>query len=169
MVVIMILRVSTASSACVVCRVVAPIMFGMSATLKVAVILSVQVDAVHHDHHRGIAQMAMHPELLRREHHQQRLARSLKMPDQAFFGRAMDNAVHNQIGGFILLIPTDYLNTPMFFVRGKQREILQDVQHDLGPQHGADRTLHVTTSVPSDLSSGSCQGPQISMSIRTEP
>ena len=105
--------------------------------------LGVQIDAVHYDHHRGVAELAVHTQLLRREHHQQRLARALEMPDQALLGIALDHAGHHQVSAFVLLITADDLDAPVLLVGGEQGEILQDVQHHMGAQHGTDGTLHV--------------------------
>ena len=105
--------------------------------------LGVQVDAVHHDHHRGVAELAMHPQLLRREHHQERLARALEVPDQTLLGIALNHAGHHQVSALVLLIAADDLDAPVLLVGGEQGEVLQDVQHHMGAQHGTDGTLHV--------------------------
>ncbi len=48
--------------------------------------LGVQVDAVDHDQHGGVAQGRLQAQLLGGEDHQQRLARALEVPDQALCG-----------------------------------------------------------------------------------
>ena len=85
----------------------------------------------------------MHPQLLRREHHQERLARALEVPDQTLLGIALYHAGHHQVSALVLLIAADDLDAPVLLVGGEQGEVLQDVQHHMGAQHGADGTLHV--------------------------
>ena len=51
--------------------------------------LSVEVDAVHHDYHGGVAQLRVHPQLLRGEDHEERLAAALEMPDEALLRVAL--------------------------------------------------------------------------------
>ena len=47
--------------------------------------LGVEVDAVHVYYHRGVTQERVQTQLLRGEHHQQRLAAALAAPDHAWF------------------------------------------------------------------------------------
>ncbi len=115
----------------------------MSAALKVAVILGIQVDTVHHDHDRGVAQVAVHAQLPRREDHPQRLARAMEMPDQAFLRETFDHPRNDQVGALILLIAADNFDAAVLLVSGEQCEILQDIQHDEGTQHGTDGAMYI--------------------------
>ena len=85
----------------------------------------------------------MHPQLLRGEDHQQRFAAALEMPDQALLWITLHHAVDDLVGGEILLVTADDLDAAVLLVRGEQREVLQDVEHDLGPEHALDCRLHV--------------------------
>ena len=105
--------------------------------------LRVEVDAVHHDDHRGVAQLRVHPQLLRGEDHQQRLAAALEMPDQPLLRVALHHALDDLVRGEILLVAADDLDAPVLLVRGEQREVLQDVEHHLGPEHALHRPAHV--------------------------
>ena len=110
----------------------------------------------------------MHPQLLRGEDHEQRLAAALKVPDEALLRKPCTTRSISWLVAQILLVTADDLDAPMLLVRGEEREVLQDVQDHLGTQHGTDGALHirqgafglVVTLVP---------GTQISMGIRTEP
>jgi len=106
--------------------------------------LCIQVDPVHHDHHRGVAELPVHSQFLRGKDHQQRLARALEMPDQPLFWIAIDHSGYQQIRCFVLLIAADDLDAPVLFVGGKQGETLQDVQHDVRLQHRPDGALDVS-------------------------
>ena len=105
--------------------------------------LGVQVNAVHHDHDRGIAQAGVHPELLGGKNHEERLAAALEMPDESLFRIAFDHACDDLVGGEILLVTADDLDAPMLLVGGEQGEVLQDVEHHLGLKHALDRRLDV--------------------------
>ena len=96
--------------------------------------LRVQVDAVHGDDHGGVAQARLHAQLLRGEDHEQRFARPLKMPDQPFLGRAGQHALHDAVGPIVLLIAADDLEPALLLVRGKEREVGEDVEQHVGPQ-----------------------------------
>ncbi len=80
----------------------------------------------------------MHPELLCREHHQQGLAAPLEMPDEALLRVALHNAVDDLVRGKVLLVATDDLDTPVLLVGREQREVLEDIENDLWPQHAPD-------------------------------
>ena len=60
------------------------------------------------------------------------------MPDQALLHPTGDHALDDLIGGLILLVAADELDAAMFLVGGEEREVLQDVEHDVGPQHRSD-------------------------------
>jgi hypothetical protein len=99
--------------------------------------LGIQVDAVDHDQHGGVAQRGLHAQLLGGEHHQQRLAAALKMPDQALFGSALQHAPHDGIGGFVLLVAAHDLHPALAFVGGEQGKVGQDIQdHFRAQQEG---------------------------------
>src|SRR5947208_9110406 len=80
-------------------------------------------------------------QLLCSKHHQQRLARTLKMPDQPLFDASGHHTLDNLIDGLILLVATDDLDLAMLFIGGKEREMLQDIQDDLWSQHTMYRCL----------------------------
>ena len=131
--------------------------------------LRVEVDAVHHDHHRGVAQLRVQPQLLRGEDHQQRLAAALEMPDEALLRVALHHAVHDLVGGHVLLVAADDLDAPVLLVGGEEGEVLQDVQHHLGPEHALHRGAARGASWPSSWFSSSRHGPHMSMGMRMEP
>ncbi len=83
MVVMMILRVSCLSSFCRSSRVSAFTRFGHVGGVEGGADLRVEVDAVDDDDDRRVAELGLQPELLRGEHHEQRLARALEVPDEA--------------------------------------------------------------------------------------
>ena len=91
--------------------------------------VSVEVDSVDDDQHGGIAQFRVQPQLLRGEHHQQRLARSLEVPDQALLDLTFDHSLDDQVRALVLLVAEDDLDAAVFFVGGEDGEVLQDVQH----------------------------------------
>ena len=66
--------------------------------------LGVQVDAVDDDDHRRVPELRMQAQLLRREDHQQRFARALKVPDQALSDVSVDNTLDDLVGGLVLLV-----------------------------------------------------------------
>ena len=105
--------------------------------------LRVEIDSIHHDDYRGVPEFGVHPQLLRGEHHKQRLAAALEMPDQPLLRVALHHPLHDLVRGEILLVPADDLDAPMLLVRGEHRETLQDVQHHLGPEHARHRPAHV--------------------------
>ena len=131
--------------------------------------LRVEVDAVHHDDHRGVAELRVQPQLLRGEDHQQRLAAALEMPDQALLRVALHHALDDLVRGVVLLVAADDLDAPVLLVRGEEREVLQDVEHHLGPEHALDRRLHVGAVDPSSWLSSSRHGPHMSIGMRIEP
>ena len=64
----------------------------------------------------------MQPQLLRGEHHQQRFARALKMPDQTLLGIAGQRPLDNLVRGFVLLVAADDLDASLLLVGGEQGE-----------------------------------------------
>ena len=105
--------------------------------------LGVEVDAVHHDDHRGVAELRVQPQLLRREDHQQRFAAALEMPDQTLLRITLDHAGDDLVGSLVLLVAADDLDAPMLLVGSEEGEVLQNVQHHRWPQHALDRGLDV--------------------------
>ncbi len=95
--------------------------------------LRVQVDPVHHDQHRRIAQPRVRAELLRGENHQQALAAALEMPDQALLRIASHHTSDHLVRRLVLLVAADHLDPPVLLVRGEEGEVLQDVQHHAWP------------------------------------
>src|ERR1700681_4528697 len=65
------------------------------------------------------------------------------MPDQTLLWVAFHHTVHNLVRSEILLVPADNLDPSMFLVSRKECEVLQNVQHYLGPEHAGDRRLYV--------------------------
>ena len=60
-----------------------------------------------------------------------------------FFGIALDHALDDLVGGLVLLVAADDLDAAVLLVGGEEGEVLQDVQHHLGPEHALDRGLDV--------------------------
>ena len=89
--------------------------------------LRIQVDTVHHDDDRGASQLWMHAKLQSGEDHQQRLAATLEMPDQAFLRIPGDYAGNDLVGGEVLLVAADDLDAAMFVVCGEERKVLSNV------------------------------------------
>ena len=96
--------------------------------------LRVEIDPIDDDQHGRVLHV-VHAQFLRGEDHQQRFARSLKMPDEALLHPTGDHALNDLIGGLILLVSGREFDAAMFLVGGEEREVLQDVEHDVGPQH----------------------------------
>jgi hypothetical protein len=103
--------------------------------------LAVEIDPVHHDQHRGVLQAGMHAQLLRGEHHQQRLARALEVPDQALPRVARQHALDDLVRRLVLLVAADDLDAALLLVRGEQGEAAEDVQHHMRAQHALGRQL----------------------------
>ena len=80
--------------------------------------LGVQVDAVDHDEDRGVAQPGHRTKLERGEHHEQRLARALEVPDQTLLDLAKQHPVDDQVGCLELLEPGDDLDLAVLLVGG---------------------------------------------------
>ena len=95
--------------------------------------LGVEIDAVHHDDDRGVAECGVQSQLLRREDHQQRLATALEMRDEALLRVTPHDAGDDLVGGVVLLIAADDLDASVLLVGGKDGEVLQDVHHHRGP------------------------------------
>ena len=100
--------------------------------------LAVEVDPVHHDHHCGILQGRMEPQLPRCEEHQEGLAGSLEVPDEPLLRVAGDDALDDLVRGLVLLMAGDDLDTALLLVRGVRGEAGQEVQDDVRPQHRID-------------------------------
>src|SRR5277367_3507660 len=111
------LRTSCPSRICNSWRVVTPTMLGTSVALKVGGDLRVEVNTIHHNYDRRIAEFRMHPQLLRGEHHEQRLATALEMPDETFLRITLYHAVHDLVGSEILLVTANDLDATILFVR----------------------------------------------------
>src|SRR6202040_504395 len=65
------------------------------------------------------------------------------MPYQTLLRVALHHALDKLVGGEVLLVATDDLDAAVFVIGGKEREVLQDVQHHLGPEHTRDCGLDV--------------------------
>ena len=63
------------------------------------------------------------------------------MPDQALPGVARQHALDDLVGRFKLLVAADDLDAALLFVRGKQSEAAEDVQHHMRAQHALGRQL----------------------------
>ena len=85
--------------------------------------------------HRGVAELRVQPQLLRGEDHEQRLAAALEMPDEALLRIARHHPGHDLVGGLVLLVAADDLDAAVLLVGGEEGEVLEDVQHHLGPEH----------------------------------
>ena len=89
----------------------------------------------------GFLQAGVQAQLLRGEHHQQRLARALEVPDQALLGVAGQHALDDLVGGLVLLVAADDLDAALLLVGGEQGEVGEDVEHHMRPQHALGRQL----------------------------
>src|SRR5882762_4542637 len=65
------------------------------------------------------------------------------MPDQTLLWVTFHHTVHNLVRGEILLVTADDLDPSVFLVGGKEREVLQNIQHHLWPEHTRYRRLDV--------------------------
>src|SRR6202034_564896 len=77
------------------------------------------------------------------EHHQQGFATPLEMPDETLLRVALHYATDHLVGREILLVAADDFDSPVLFVRGKQGEVLEDVQYNLRPEHVLDSRPYV--------------------------
>lgn len=98
--------------------------------------LRVEVDPVDHDDHRRVSQRRMQPQLAGREQHQERLAGTLEVPDQALLGVAGDDPFDNAVRRLDLLVTCDDLGSPLPLARGVGRVAAQQIQNRVGAQHG---------------------------------
>ena len=105
--------------------------------------LGIQINPVHHNDYCWIAKCGVHAQFLRRKHHQQRLAGTLKMPNQSLFRTALHHPLHQPVSSLVLLIAADNLDPPMLFIRREQGEVLQHIQQNLRAQHVMDGLLHL--------------------------
>jgi len=71
----------------------------------------------------------MQPKFLGCKYHEQRFSTSLKVPDKSFFRVSGNYPIHDLVGGEVLLISADDLDTSEFFIGSKEGEILHDVQN----------------------------------------
>ena len=85
--------------------------------------LGVEVDAVDHDQHGRVPERRMQPQLARREHHQQRLARALEVPDQALLRVAGHDALDDLVRRLVLLVAGDDLDPALLLVGGEGGEV----------------------------------------------
>ena len=119
--------------------------------------LRVEVDPVDHDDHRRVSQRWMQPQLARREQHQQRLAGTLEVPDQALLGVAGDDPLDNAVRRLDLLVTCDDLGSPLPLARGVGRVAAQQIQNCVRAEHRRDGPLvgdHEKVSVSDSGSSG---------------
>src|SRR5690349_3816519 len=65
------------------------------------------------------------------------------MPDEPLLRVTLYHALHELVRGEILLVTADDLDAPMLLVCGEHREVLQDIEHHLGPEHALDRPTHI--------------------------
>ena len=74
----------------------------------------------------------MQPQLARREQHQERLAGTLEVPDQALLGMAGDDPLADAVGRLDLLVACDDLGSPLPLARGIGRVAAEQVQNRAG-------------------------------------
>ena len=103
--------------------------------------LRVEVDPVDHDDHRRVSQRRMQPQLARREQHQERLAGTLEVPDQALLGVAGDDPLDNAVRRLNLLVTCDDLGSPLPLARGVGRVAAEQVQNRARAEHRRDGPL----------------------------
>src|SRR5438105_753337 len=75
--------------------------------------LGVEIDAINHNHHGGVLQCWVQPQLAGGEQHQQRLARALKVPDESLLGMPGHHALDDLVCGLVLLMAGDDLDAPL--------------------------------------------------------
>lgn len=71
-----------------------------------------------------------------------------------FLGCAGQHALHDAVGPIVLLIAADDLEPALLLVRGKEREVGEDVEQHVGPQqrrHAALQFGQPAVSVPGTL------------------
>ena len=103
--------------------------------------LGVEVDAVDDDQDRRVGQLGHRPQLERGEHHEQRLARALEVPDQTLLDLAEQHPLDDQVGRLELLEPGDDLDLAVLLVGGVDREEPQELQHCRRLEDALDRLL----------------------------
>ena len=81
--------------------------------------LCVEVDAIYDDDDCRIAQRGVQAEFLGDEHHEQRLAGALEVPDEAFADSAFYHAFHDLVRGLVLLKARDQLDLAVLGVGGE--------------------------------------------------
>ncbi|MNJ37986.1 hypothetical protein D3C77_328230 [compost metagenome] len=101
--------------------------------------LAVQVAAVDYDQHGGVFQLVISTQHLGRVKHQQRLARTLKMPDQAFFWVTLFDPLNNLLSRLELRVTRQQFDTfgrCVFtgFMGREQRKGGQELQQGLWVQ-----------------------------------
>ena len=80
----------------------------------------------------------MQTQLAGGEEHQQRLARTLEVPDQALLRVAGDYAFDQLVRALVLLVAGDDLDPLLALVGGVGGEVRQQVEHHVRPQHRVD-------------------------------
>ena len=73
----------------------------------------------------------MQAQLARREEHQQRLARPLKMPDQALLWMSGHYAFDDLVHAVVLLVAGDDLDAALLLVCGVAGKIGQQIEQDI--------------------------------------
>ena len=63
------------------------------------------------------------------------------MPDESLFRMASDNALDDLVRGLVLLVAGDDLDAALLLVGGIRREVGQQVEHHVWPEHRVDRLL----------------------------
>src|SRR5690349_9723412 len=65
------------------------------------------------------------------------------MPDEALLGKALHHAVDHLVRSLVLLVAADDFDAAMLLVGREEREVLQDVEHNLWTKHPLNRRLDV--------------------------
>jgi len=68
------------------------------------------------------------------------------MPDEALLDPTRNDALNDLIGCMILLVAADELDLAMLLIGGEDGEVLQDIEHDLGPEHATHCAAHLQQS-----------------------
>ena len=105
--------------------------------------LRFQINAIQNNHNGGVAQVAHHAKFLRSKDHQQRLAATLEVPNEALLRIAGANALNDSVCSFILLITADNLVLLILLIGREQRKVTEDIQNDLFFRHCAYAALNI--------------------------
>ena len=89
--------------------------------------LCFQVNTVIDDDHGRGLQSFLHTEFLRGKDHQQGFPAALEMPDQSLLRIPVQDALHDRVRAFVLLITADDFDLAEFPVSGVDGEIAHDV------------------------------------------